>query len=190
MRRPGRPPTPYLAGWLFADLLLVLLLVVLGSQTGTTDGIDEAGRTPSALPTSGGSRSPGPTSSPTATRTPRPAGLDPTTQSITVAADADAVIAGSAGAVASVRRQVDRQIARFGRRTAAFVMVFATVHGSGGGVDTGRSDVYATAVARLLPKIAPQFFPPYDKKIIRGYHDSGYRIRSGTARIELFFLQQ
>ncbi|WP_133916763.1 hypothetical protein [Streptomyces sp. NBC_00582] len=190
MRRSGRTPTPYLAGWLFADLLLVLVLVVLGSQPGTTEQSDDAGPTPSTTASAATGRTPRPTASPPAPRASRPAGLDPVTRSITVRADAEAVIAGTAGAVASVRRQVDRRIGPYRGRTAAFVMVFATVHTSGGGVDTARSDVYATAVARLLPRIAPEFFPPYDEKIIRGYHDSSFRIASGTARIELFFLQR
>lgn len=59
---------------------------------------------------------------------------------------------------------------------------------AGGAVDTRTSTAYAEAVAKQLPSAAPQFFPPYNKEIIRGYHNTDPRIPSGTAEIELFFL--
>ncbi|MET8446067.1 hypothetical protein [Streptomyces sp. NPDC005209] len=188
--RSRRGAAPYFAGWLFADLLLVIVLVVLGSQVTQAGGADQGKETKSPTPTAGESGRPEPTDSGRPTSSPRPAGLDPTTQSISVRADADEVIAQDADATASVRHQVVRKITRFDGRTAAFVMVFGTVRGPGGGMDTGRSDAYATAVAKLLPKSAPAFFPPYSKKIIRGYHDGSPAIKNGTARIELFFLQR
>lgn len=187
-RQARRATVPYLAGWLFADVLLVIVLVVLGGEQtrhGTTSAHDP---TPAPTPAPTARRTPSPAPTATPTRRARPSGLDPQTRSITVHTDADALVAGSKSAKADLERQVAKGIARFKGRTAAFVMVFGTVHGAGGAVDSGLSDTYATAVARTLPKTEPAFFPPYSEKIIRGYHDSSGDIRSGTARIELFFL--
>lgn len=177
-----RPTGLYFAGWVFADLLLVIVLVVLGGELVLPTEPERPG--PTAAPTTSV-----PAPEPTPTRTSRPAGLDPRTRSITVRADADALLAGAAGARADLIRQIRREIVPFEGRRAAFVLVFGTVRGPGG-VDNQRSDTYATAVARLLPRTAPEFFPPYSEKIIRGYHDSSADIASGTARIELFFLHQ
>ncbi|MFG2335336.1 hypothetical protein [Streptomyces yangpuensis] len=184
-RNSGRPAGTYLAGWLFADLLLVIVLVVLGSEmpAAAPDPHPTPTATAAAAATPGPSRSPSPTPSDTA----RPGGLDPVTVSVGIRLDPDALIAGRPSETAELTRQVNEEIKRYAGRTAAFVMVFGTVR-SGGSVDTGRSDAYATAVARHLPQAAPRFFPPYSEKIIRGYHDSGADIASGTARIELFFL--
>ncbi|MFJ9931739.1 hypothetical protein ACIRSJ_01330 [Streptomyces virginiae] len=185
-RGSGRPGGTYLAGWLFADLLLVIVLVVLGSEMPAADPHPdpEPTATATATATPDPSRSPSPTRSDTS----RPGGLDPVTVSIGIRLDPDALIAGRPSETAELTRQVTQEIKRYEGRTAAFVMVFGTVRTSGGSVDTGRSDEYATAVARQLPQAAPRFFPPYSEKIIRGYHDSGSAIASGTARIELFFL--
>ncbi|MFF2996800.1 hypothetical protein ACFVTC_19875 [Streptomyces sp. NPDC057950] len=189
-RRSGRATVPYLAGWLFADVLLVIVLVVLGGERTRHDraAAQDASPTPAPTPTAGRSPSPGPTATPTRTQRARPGGLDPVTRSITVQTDADALVGGSKSAKADLERQIADGIERFKGRTAAFVMVFGTVRGAGGVVDSARSDAYATAVARLLPRTEPAFFPPYSEKIIRGYHDSSGDIGSGTARIELFFL--
>ncbi|MFJ9548155.1 hypothetical protein [Streptomyces erythrochromogenes] len=182
-RDSGRPGGTYLAGWLFADLLLVIVLVVLGSE------VPAAAPDPHPSPTAAATAAPDPSrsSSPSPADTARPGGLDPVTASVGVRLDPDALIAGRPSETAELTRQVNEEIKRYTGRTAAFVMVFGTVR-SGGAVDTGRSDAYATAVARQLPQAAPRFFPPYSEKIIRGYHDSGQDIPSGTARIELFFL--
>ncbi|QFZ72871.1 hypothetical protein GFH48_05940 [Streptomyces fagopyri] len=187
-RQSRRATVPYLAGWLFADVLLVIVLVVLGGERTPHEGAFARGPSPTPTPTPSARRSPSP--EPTATPAPRtrPGGLDPATRSITVHTDADALVAGSKAARADLEHQVTDGIERFRGRTAAFVMVFGTVHGAGGAVDSGRSDAYATAVARLLPRAEPAFFPPYSEKIIRGDHDSSGDISSGTARIELFFL--
>ncbi|MFD9368479.1 hypothetical protein ACFWA6_12325 [Streptomyces sp. NPDC060020] len=191
MRRDGgRPGGTYLAGWLFADLLLVIVLVVLGSEVPAAT--PDPGPTPTATATATATADPSRSPSPTPSDTSRPGGLDPVTASVSIRLDPDDLIAGRPAATAELTRQVTQEIKRHEGRTAAFVMVFGTVRtasgGSGGSVDTGRSDTYATAVARLLPQAAPRFFPPYSEKIIRGYHDGGQGIPSGTARIELFFL--
>ncbi|MFE6905673.1 hypothetical protein [Streptomyces erythrochromogenes] len=182
-RDSRRPGGTYLAGWLFADLLLVIVLVVLGSEVPAAAPDPRPTATATAAPNPSHSASPSPAPSDTA----RPGGLDPVTVSVGVRLDPDALIAGRPSETDELTRQVNEEIKRYEGRTAAFVMVFGTVR-SGGSVDTGRSDAFATAVARQLPQAAPRFFPPYSEKIIRGYHDSGQAIPSGTARIELFFL--
>ncbi|MEU6899690.1 hypothetical protein [Streptomyces virginiae] len=188
-RDSGRPGGTYLAGWLFADLLLVIVLVVLGSEMPAADPHPDPAPTATATATATATPDPSHSPSPTGSVTSRPGGLDPVTVSIGIRLDPGALIAGSPSETAELTRQVTQEIKRYEGRTAAFVMVFGTVRTStGGSVDTGRSDDYATAVARQLPQAAPRFFPPYSEKIIRGYHDSGSSIASGTARIELFFL--
>ncbi|WP_183064439.1 hypothetical protein [Streptomyces sp. gCLA4] len=188
-RDSGRPAGTYLAGWLFADLLLVIVLVVLGSEMPAAAPDPDPPPTPTATAPAPVTATPDPSRSPSPTPsdTSRPGGLDPVTVSVGIRLDPDALIAGSPSETAELARQVNEEIKRYAGRTAAFVMVFGTVR-SGGSVDNGRSDAYATAVARQLPQAAPRFFPPYSEKIIRGYHDSGAGIASGTARIELFFL--
>ncbi|MER7730202.1 hypothetical protein ABTX80_04905 [Streptomyces erythrochromogenes] len=187
-RESRRPGGTYLAGWLFADLLLVIVLVVLGSEVPAAAPDPHPSPTATATATAATpDPSHGTSASPTPSDTARPGGLDPVTVSVGVRLDPDALIAGRPSETAELTRQVTEEIKRYEGRTAAFVMVFGTVR-SGGSVDTGRSDAFATAVARQLPQAAPRFFPPYSEKIIRGYHDSGQAIPSGTARIELFFL--
>lgn len=188
MRRPGMPGAQ-LAGWLFADLLLVMVVVVLGGETPA-----DRGAPPGATPGSAGVRTPsGPVSpgSSSAPDSPPPAdgGLDPRTRSITVRVDPDNLIAGSARATASLRAQVGRKARQFPGKRVAFVMVFGNAGRlPGGAVDTGTSTAFAEAVARQLPSAAPRFFPRYHKEIIRGYHNTDPRVPSGTAEIELFFL--
>lgn len=178
-----------MAGWLFADLLLVMVVVVLGGETpanpATPPGPHE-GSTDTRTPP--GPTLPGPSASAPNTPPP-PGGLDPHTRSITVRVDPEALISGSARATASLREQVARKSRQFPGERVAFVMVFGNAGRlPGGAVDTGTSTAFAKAVARLLPSAAPQFFPRYHKEIIRGYHNTDPRIPSGTAEIELFFL--
>ncbi|MFH8449594.1 hypothetical protein ACH4CD_10140 [Streptomyces fungicidicus] len=187
-----RPATTRLAGWLFADLLLVMVLVALSGAESTG-----AGPAPCARPSSAGCAPTTSTTTPTAptpSRTPEsPAptggGLDPVTESITVRTDPEALVAGTDAAETGLKREVVRKIRKFSGERAAFVIVFGNAGRlPGGAVDTDASTRYAEAVARLLPSAAPRFFPPYHPKIIRGYHNTDRRVASGTARIELFFL--
>ncbi|MEW2080251.1 hypothetical protein [Streptomyces sp. NPDC005283] len=175
-----------MAGWLFADLLLVMVVVTLGGET-TTKGAGAHIRPELTA---------GPTSTPTLTPTvsaPAPGtpagGLDPHTRSISVRTDPGDLVGGSDAAAASIRRQVAQKAAQFQGERAAFVIVFGNAGRlPGGAVDTRSSTEYAEAVARLLPSAKPDFFPPYDEKIIRSYHNTDPRVPSGTAEIELFFL--
>ncbi|WP_326654111.1 MULTISPECIES: hypothetical protein [unclassified Streptomyces] len=172
------------AGWLFADLLLVMVVVALGGET-TTKG---AGAHIRPELTAGPTGTPAPAVSTPAPGTPA-GGLDPHTKSISVRTDPGDLVGGSDAAAASIRRQVVRKAEQFQGERAAFVIVFGNAGRlPGGAVDTRSSTEYAEAVARLLPSAKPDFFPPYDEKIIRSYHNTDPRVPSGTAEIELFFL--
>ncbi|WP_327327516.1 hypothetical protein OG735_37055 [Streptomyces sp. NBC_01210] len=180
-----------LAGWLFADLLLVMVVVALGGEK-MTEG---AGARIRPELTAGPTSTPAPSLTP-AIPAPAPSspaapagGLDPDTESITVRTDPEDLIGGSDGAAASIRRQVVQKAMQFQGERAAFVIVFGNAGRlPGGAVDTRSSTAYAEAVAKLLPAAAPDFFPPYDEKIIRSYHNTDPGVPSGTAEIELFFL--
>ncbi|MGW0555930.1 hypothetical protein ACWDZ6_17260 [Streptomyces sp. NPDC002926] len=171
------------AGWLFADLLLVMVVVTLGGET--TKG---AGAHNQPELTAGPTSTTTPTVSAPAPGTPA-GGLDPHTRSISVRTDPGDLVGGSDTAAASIRRQVVQKAEQFQGERAAFVIVFGNAGRlPGGAVDTRSSTEYAEAVARLLPSAKPDFFPPYDEKIIRSYHNTDPRVPSGTAEIELFFL--
>ncbi|MFF3457197.1 hypothetical protein ACFYXH_23325 [Streptomyces sp. NPDC002730] len=180
-----------LAGWLFADLLLVMVVVALGGEKMTEGAGARIRPELTAGPTGTPAPSPTPTISAPAPSSPAaPAGgLDPDTESITVRTDPEELIGGSDGAAASIRRQVVEKAKQFQGERAAFVIVFGNAGRlPGGAVDTRSSTAYAEAVAKLLPSAAPDFFPPYDEKIIRSYHNTDPGVPSGTAEIELFFL--
>jgi hypothetical protein len=168
---------PQLAGWLFADLLLVMVLVVLGGQTGA--GAPVAAASPSASAT-GSSTRPRPTAT-------QPPGLDPNSVSVTAHVDAAALIAGSGPARADLRTQVLHLIAHYLNRHAALVIVWGTAADCGScGVDIGLSQQLAQSVAPLVPGFDPTFFPAYNPKIIRAYFDGSGT--PGTVRFELFFI--
>ncbi|MGX1884785.1 hypothetical protein [Streptomyces sp. NPDC055287] len=181
-----------LAGWLFADLLLVMVVVVLGGEAmgdGAAPLCPDDTNCLTGTPTPSTPPSPEPFTPAPISPAPPTGGLDPTTRSITVRTDPEALIGGSDRAAASIRDQIARQTKKFAGERAAFVMVFGNAGRlAGGAVDTRTSTAYAEAVAKQLPSAAPRFFPPYNKEIIRGYHNTDPRVPSGTAEIELFFL--
>ncbi|MFC1416608.1 hypothetical protein [Streptacidiphilus cavernicola] len=164
---------PQLAGWLFADLLLVLVVVVLGGE------VVAAPAHPTAKPKPTVSASASPTVRPTATS---PPGLDPHTKSVTLKVDPAAVLAHSAPALADLKRQVLQGIAPYRGRHAALVLVFATAG------DVNYSSQLAETVAPMLPQFAPNFFPTYHQSIIRSYFDG--QGKADTIRLELFFVGQ
>jgi hypothetical protein len=169
------------AGWLFADLLLVVVLIVLGSQWNSPAGRgDEADE-------------PGPsTSAPAAVATTPAAqpGLDPDSEEFDVSLDAVALVAGKASAVRALRKRVEKGIEKYPGRTAALVIVWGTAGSCRTCPVTDQaSRTYAHAVATRLTGVAPGFFPPYDEDIIRSYRNTSSDRDSGTATIELFFLR-
>ncbi|MFE1923102.1 hypothetical protein ACFW91_11100 [Streptomyces asoensis] len=171
------------AGWLFADLLLVVALVVLGGQwTPGDDGTPGPGEPSAASPAPG-------TASAGASRTAKP-GLDPDSEEFDVRTDAVALRAGKAAAERAVREQVTAHIKDYPGRTAAMVIVWGTAASCGTcPVTDDASRAYAHAVATRLTSIAPGFFPPYDADIIRSYRNTSSDRAAGTATVELFFLR-
>jgi hypothetical protein len=103
-RPPGAGIAPrHLAGWLFADLFLVLFLVVLGMVA--SDGTGETGAKKSPKP----SVSPSSSASPSPSRTAKgPTGLDPKRHTIEVSLSSGATgrAAGSGGLNAADRKKI------------------------------------------------------------------------------------
>jgi hypothetical protein len=130
-RRRGRLSTVALAGWLFADFLLVLVLVAMGDQADPL-----ANRRPGDRP----SPSPSPSVSPSPP--PKPAGPRSVSKrrfEFRVSGTADAAL---------VRQIRQATRARDGQE-AAFVLTF-------GGTRTGTE--YARRINRLLPRARPAMF--------------------------------
>ncbi|GAA1238744.1 hypothetical protein GCM10009665_31320 [Kitasatospora nipponensis] len=182
--RGGAPALSQLAGWLFADLLLMLVVVVLGGQSSARNPVADASASPSAPATAPTSAAPS-TAAPTASS---PPGLDPHSVSVSAPVDPDALINGSAAARADLGAKVRELIRPYLPRQAALVIVWGSAGGCRGcPPDLGRSKQLADAVAPLVHDFAPDFFPPYDPKIIRGYYDG--EGGSDTVRFELFFIR-
>ncbi|MHB9858278.1 hypothetical protein [Streptomyces sp. YIM S03343] len=131
----GRPPagrTVLLAGWLFADLLLLLLVIALGSLPRE----DRTDVSATSTPSRSGTVSPSPSE-----RAERGLVLKPC--SFTVAT-------GSAG---SVTRQISGQLKKAGvaNRTAGFVLSFGTAP------DPGPGQAAAEKVNSQITKDLPRF---------------------------------
>ncbi|MET9732505.1 hypothetical protein ABZZ79_18210 [Streptomyces sp. NPDC006458] len=127
-RRPAGPGIAprHLAGWLFADLFLVLFLVVIGMAA--SDGTDEP--IGSGSPTASASASGPPTPSPSRTRK-GPVGLDPErhTFAVTLSRGATGRSAGGGALAAGDRRRLvaalDRETRRSGEgRRIGMVITF------------------------------------------------------------------
>jgi hypothetical protein len=140
-RRP-RWSIESVAGWVFADLFLVLFLVGLGSAVTVKPVVD-----PTTKPT------PTPTSKPTPRPTPKPTppiiGLKPTPALLSIAIDADALTSGgraatAAGAVACARIRA-QTAAKVNGQQAGLVLIF------GGGPDVASGQAVARGVAGQLP---------------------------------------
>ncbi|MFF3017785.1 hypothetical protein [Streptomyces sp. NPDC057939] len=137
MTRPRRPRfNPLtLAGWLFADMLLVLALVAMGDQG---DPVKAAT-----------AKKPGPSPSPSASPSPSPTPSGPRAverQAVELAFDA------AAGDTDRIVRQLRERTEAHKGRTAAFVLTFGRSPEVGGGVD------YARRVNALLAQARPEMF--------------------------------
>ncbi|MFF8771513.1 hypothetical protein [Kitasatospora sp. NPDC015120] len=138
-RRP-RARGVHLAGWLFADMLLVLALVAMGDQ-----GDPVAARRAVATPTA--TAEPSATTGATPTATPTPAGPrgvehDPVTVDVSgESSDAD-------GLTAQIRAATER----YAGRQAAVVLTF------GSNRDPGLGQAYAHTVNGLLAQARPEMF--------------------------------
>jgi hypothetical protein len=167
-----------LAGWLFADVLLMLVLVVLGGQQVATPSPAAA---PLPTPSHGTPAPPRPTRS-------TPLGLNPDSSSVLVRdVDVDAVIAGDPAALNQVRQKVLAAIGGFSGRHAAMVFVWgAAAPCSGCAVTLDLSQQLAQTVAPHVHSWDPRFFPVDNPKLIRPYFDG--TDPADSVRLELFFI--
>ncbi len=108
-----------LAGWLFADLLLVLFLIGMGSVPSAPTAVP----TPTPTPTPSASPTPTPTPTPEA-----PLGLDRTPVTLTIRVNAGALLnpATRPAAATDIQRQIAEEAERAGFRdvTAGMVLIW------------------------------------------------------------------
>ncbi|MFJ6213812.1 hypothetical protein ACIQGZ_10845 [Streptomyces sp. NPDC092296] len=178
------PQATQLAGWLFADLLLVMVLVVLGGQlTAPAD-------TPAAAPVPSPTASAAPSRSAPPGAVSRHTGMKPKSVELTGLGDvrAAAALTGGGGDAAAARSRVLARV-RAGLRddiSDRVAMVF--VWGSYGGCATctprdAESTAYATVVESFLREARLPGMPT-SKTFYRAYHDLGGH--PGDLRLELF----
>ncbi|WP_329037537.1 hypothetical protein OIE71_29525 [Streptomyces sp. NBC_01725] len=156
VRRGGRPGVVMLAGWLFADLVLVLALVSMADRPDPLAARPAAGPSPSGSP----SPSPSPTPSPVG---PRSVELKP--QQIRV----------KGGASKDIVAQINKGTKKWPGRTAALVLTFG---GSQGGTE------YAHRVNSLLSKARPEMFSK--KTATDDFHDLGEPSNTAIIRIYFY----
>ncbi|MGW4894002.1 hypothetical protein ACWEQL_17290 [Kitasatospora sp. NPDC004240] len=179
----------YGAGWLFADLMVVMVLVVLGGQS-TPLPVVEVSPTAPVSPSTPSSPSSKPAAPAPKPSTPAPPpGLDPDSRSVVVEVDVDGLLAGDPAARAAFADRLKGEIGPYTGRSAAMVFVWGTATGCPrcAGADLGRSQALADAAAPLVHAVAPGFFPADDRRLIRPYLDG--QGRAGTVRLELFFIR-
>ena len=161
-RRPRLNPL-HLAGWLFADMLLVLALVAMGDQ-GDPVKAAEAARRP-------GSASAGPSAKPEPEPKPKPSGPRAVERRpVKVSVDA---------ASTDRRRIVERLRAATGKyagREAAIVLTFGRNRDPGAGI------AYARRINSLLPEARPEMF---ERTTTRDFMDLGGA--GGHADLEIYF---
>ncbi|MFJ5937949.1 hypothetical protein [Streptomyces sp. NPDC093071] len=134
MRAPRFNPL-HLAGWLFADMLLVLALVAMGDQGDPLAAEAPTGPKATTSPKPGPSKTPAPKGPRAVTRTPVKVSLD-----------------APPGDRATMREQLRKITARYEGRQAAFVLTF------GHHPEPGLGGDYATDVNSQLAKARPDMF--------------------------------
>ncbi|MCZ0979845.1 hypothetical protein O1L60_14800 [Streptomyces diastatochromogenes] len=158
MRTPRFNPL-HLAGWLFADMLLVLALVAMGDQGDPLAAEQAAKPGSSATPKPAPSKSSAPKGPRAVTRTP-------------VKVSIDAAPGDSAG----ILERLKAVTAQYEGRQAAFVLTF------GRHSDPGAGGAYAGEVNSLLPKARPGMFKG---ATTRDFWKGG--ASGGHADIEIYF---
>lgn len=148
-----------LAGWLFADLVLVLALVSMADRPDPLAARPVSKPSPSSSPSSSPSPSPSPTPTPVG---PRSVELKP--QQIRV----------KGGTSKDIVSQINKGTKKWPGRTAALVLTFG---GSQGGTE------YAHRVNSLLGKARPEMFSK--KTATDDFHDLGEP--ANTAIIRIYF---
>lgn len=188
MRRNG---VTHLAGWLFADLLLILVLVVLGGQATLARDVG-----PEPTPTAT-SATPSPTATATRTPTPTPTptpppqiGMVPESIDLPLLVDqgvADDLVNGTTAQKAAAARRVNEAVGKaLDGRQQRGAMVF--VWGSDGGCGSCKSapdasSAFAKAAADAIRQGGHRILPA-EAGFYRSYMDLD--AASGTLRLELF----
>jgi len=136
-------PTVLLAGWLFADLAVGLVIILLATATDAPRPVPEAAASPTP-----------PAASPTPTPSPTPvtvAAVDTEPVLVRVQSDAGALLAGDSGEVERVADEIREQVAPLQEqgRTAAFTLTFGASPSPGEGVALAR------AANEILRDVAP-----------------------------------
>ncbi|MGW0939003.1 hypothetical protein [Streptomyces sp. NPDC002666] len=158
MRAPRFNPL-HLAGWLFADMLLVLALVAMGDRG------DPLAAEAAAKPAASASAKPKPSA------TPKPKGPRAVrNKPVTVSIDA------APGDRQRIEQRVRAATAAYRGRQAAFVLTF------GRHADPGAGGAYAHEVNSLLAKARPDMF---EGATTRDFWKGGSS--SGHADIEIYF---
>jgi hypothetical protein len=159
-----------LAGWLFLDLMLVIVLTQLGSVPAA----------PAASPAS----RPTPAAPPTTTHPAQP-GLDPVSKTIQLTGNADQLIMDDPRAQRALVGQITAAAQHFTGRRAALVLVFGTYRPcSACAATTEQSANYSAAVIPLFHQAAPQLFPA-TLNFYRNYIDLD--AEAGSIKAEIFF---
>ncbi|AUH42078.1 hypothetical protein [Streptomyces sp. CMB-StM0423] len=157
-RRSGRLHPLHLAGWLFADVLLVLALIAMGDQ-----GDPAAARQPAPGASSPGAESPKPSPSPSG---PRAVERKP----VKIALEADS------SDRTRIVQQLRKATAKYEGRQAAIVLTFGHHQDAGAGV------AYAGRINSLLGEARPRMFrgaTTRDFVLLRG--------GGGRADLEIYF---
>ncbi|MFF8590880.1 hypothetical protein ACF061_05470 [Streptomyces sp. NPDC015220] len=158
-RRLSRFNPLHLAGWLFADMLLVLALVSLGDRADPLAAQSAAKPKPS--PSTSASPSPSPTP-------PGPRSLELKPVKIRVQA--------AAGDRSAMVAQVRAATERYGDRQAALVLTF------GESPETSQGQAYADEINKALKKARPDMF---GKSVERPFWQGSPT--SGSAALEIYF---
>ncbi|WP_246212993.1 hypothetical protein [Streptomyces abyssomicinicus] len=160
--RRGRRFNPlHLAGWLFADMLLVLALVSMGDRADPLAAETAARPKPSASGQASASPSPSPT--PTG---PRSLELKPVKIRVVAAAGDRSAM------VARLREATERHDGR----EAALILTF------GEAPDTGQGQAYADEINKALEKARPDMF---GEAVKRSFWQGSRS--SGSAALEIYF---
>ncbi|MGW1532288.1 hypothetical protein [Streptomyces aureus] len=160
--RKGFRFTPlHLAGWLFADMLLVLALVSMGDRSDPLAAQAAAHPSPSSRPLGAG---PSPEPSPTPSG-PRSVERKPVKISVTAAA----------GDTSRMVERLRAATARYKGRNAAFVLTF------GKAPEPGAGQAYANEINTALRKARPHMFTD---ATTRDFWNGG---ASGSADLEIYF---
>jgi hypothetical protein len=180
VRRRGRDGSSplLLAGWLFADLLLALVVILLGTMTAPPIS-PSAGAEPSPSPSSssGSSATPSPEPTPSPSNT-EPPGIERTPEIVEVPVNTAALLANSAAERARLGREVIRRTQDFNGRQAGIVLIW------GCNSDISLGVAMAERTAPVLRRSRPVMFSGAATRKL------GDRGCANEVRLEIFYYRQ